>query len=166
MVGSRRPSHGTPDAVNDHPPVLFLDVDGVLNRCGLSGQGLETDKCDRLADLCRHTSCQVVVSSTWRKREHQMRRLLHMFLHRGIRCIGETPQLVAERKLLDGSMLLTAKPRRDEIRAWLSAHPGVTRYAILDDDPNADDGNGRFVRTNSDDGLQDHHVEKLLHLLR
>jgi hypothetical protein len=152
--------------VNDHPPVLFLDVDGVLNRCGASNQGLETDKCDRLANLCRLTGCRVVVSSTWRKKEHQMDRLLGLFRSRGIVCIGQTPELVAERKLLDGFMLYTAKPRRDEIRAWLDAHPRVARYAILDDDPGADDNTGRFVRTNSDDGLQDSHVAKLQQLLR
>lgn len=136
--------------------VLFLDVDGVLNRCGKSNQGLETDKCDLLADICRLTGCKVVVSSTWRKYPRLMGdRLLPMFRSRGIECIGQTPELVNERKLLDGSKLLTAKPRRDEIKAWLAAHPEVATYVILDDDRDADDGAGCYVRTDSYTGLTD-----------
>ena len=74
--------------------VLFLDVDGVLNRCGKSNQGLETDKCDLLAILCRATGCKVVVSSTWRRYPHLMEdRLLPMFRARGIECVGQTPML-------------------------------------------------------------------------
>ena len=163
MVGSRRPSHGAPAAVNDHPQILFLDVDGVLNRCGASNQGLETDKCDLLADLCRRAGCKIVVSSTWRRYPHLMEdRLLPMFRSRGIECVGQTPML---EKPSPGGHVVVAAARHEEITAWLDAHPDVTRYAILDDDPNADNGSGRFVRTNSDEGLQDSHVATLMRLL-
>jgi len=146
--------------------VLFLDVDGVLNRCGKSNQGLMTDKCDLLAHICRMTGCKIVVSSTWRKYPHLMAdRLLPMFRARGIECIGQTPEMVSERKLLDQSMLYTAKPRHMEITAWLAAHPEVTQYAIVDDDRDADDGTGRYVRTDSYEGLLDSHATAIMRLL-
>ena len=134
--------------------ILFLDVDGVLNRCGKSNQGLETYQCDLLAEICRKTGCKVVVSSTWRKYPNLMEnRLLPMFRSRGVECVGQTPELVSERKLLDGSLLYTAKPRRAEITDWLTCNPGVTQYAIVDDDRDADDGTGHYVRTESYTGL-------------
>ena len=146
--------------------VLFLDVDGVLNRCGKSNEGLMTDKCDLLAHICRMTGCKIVVSSTWRKYPRLMAdRLLPMFRGRGIECIGQTPEMVSERKLLDQSMLYTAKPRHMEISAWLATHPEVTQYAIVDDDRDADDGTGRYVRTDSYEGLLDSLATAIMRLL-
>jgi hypothetical protein len=144
-------------------PILFLDVDGVLNRCGMSNQGLETDKCDLLADLCRETGCKVVVSSTWRKSGRLMNeRLLPMFRSRGIECIGETP--IHERASGFGGIVISPA-RCEEIKAWLAEHPEVTRYAIVDDDCDADDGTGRYVRTGSYEGLTPEKAERLKEML-
>jgi hypothetical protein len=143
--------------------VLFLDVDGVLNRCGKSNQGLETDKCDRLAILCRASGCKVVVSSTWRRYPHLMEdRLLPMFRARGIECIGQTPML---EKPSPGGHVVMAAARHEEITAWLATHPEVTQYAIVDDDGDADDGTGRYVRTDSYEGLLDSHATEIMRLL-
>ena len=152
---------------NAHPPVLFLDADGVLNRCGMSGQGLETDKCDLLADLCRSTGCHVVVSSTWRWIPHMHERLLVMFRQRGIPCAGGTKVLNPGTGKFrpDGVEITAPAPRRDEIAEWLSRHPQVTRYAIVDDNSDADDGTGRFVRTGSFEGLTPEKTEELRKLL-
>lgn len=139
-------------------PILFLDVDGVLNRCGASGHGLEPDKCDLLADVCRRTGCKIVVSSTWRTSDRLLNgRLLPMFVSRGIECIGVTPAI--EIATSPGGLIVASPPRREEIKAWLVEHPGVRNYAILDDDCDADDGTGRFVRTESNEGIQIWHVD-------
>lgn len=143
--------------------VLFLDVDGVLNRCGKSNQGLMTDKCDLLAHICRMTGCKVVVSSTWRRYPHLMEsRLLPMFRARGIECVGQTPMM--EKPSLGGHVYV-ATARHEEITAWLSDHPEVTQYAIVDDDRDADDGTGRYVRTDSYEGLLDSHATAIMRLL-
>ena len=55
--------------------VLFLDVDGVLNRCGKSAQGLEEDKVALLKQIVAATGCRIVLSSTWRKTQHQRERI-------------------------------------------------------------------------------------------
>jgi hypothetical protein len=148
-------------------PILFLDVDGVLNRCGMSNQGLETDKCDLLADLCRNTGCQVVVSSTWRWIPHCYERLLAMFQSRGIPHAGKTECMSAPTGATraDGVAILRQVPRRDEIAEWLSWHPEVTRYAIVDDDSDADDGTGRYVKTGSFEGLTPEKAAQLEALL-
>lgn len=143
--------------------VLFLDVDGVLNQCGKSNQGLMTEQCDRLADICRQTGCKVVVSSTWRRYPRLMEdRLLPMFRSRGIECIGQTPML---EKPSPGGLVMVASARHEEITAWLADHPEVKQYAIVDDDKDADDGAGRYVRTDSYEGLLDSHAAALICLL-
>lgn len=143
--------------------ILFLDVDGVLNRCGKSNQGLEADKCDLLADLCRRSGCKVVVSSTWRRYPHLMEdRLLPMFRSRGIECVGQTPMLERPNP---GGHVVVAAARHEEITAWLAEHPEVTQYAIVDDDRDADDGTGRYVRTDSYEGMTESHAAKIERIL-
>ena len=140
--------------------VLFLDVDGVLNRCGKSNQGLETDKCDLLADICRIAGCVVVVSSTWRRYPHLMEdRLLPLFRSRGIVFAGQTPML---EKPSPGGYVFVASARHEEITAWLSDRPEVTQYVIVDDDSDADDGTGRYVKTNSYEGLTQTHADEII----
>lgn len=148
-----------------NPPaccVLFLDVDGVLNLCGKSHQGLHTDKCDLLAYVCRKTGCKIVVSSTWRKYPHLMDRLMGMFRARGIECIGVTPDLTAA---IDHSALVASVSRHIEIREWLMQNPAVKHYAIIDDDRDADDGTGRYVKTDSYKGMLDSHATALIRIL-
>jgi len=48
-------------------PLLFLDVDGVLNRTATASQIiLEQDKVDRLGEALAETGCDVVLSTYWR----------------------------------------------------------------------------------------------------
>jgi hypothetical protein len=58
-----------------------------------------------------------------------------------------------------------AAARHEEITAWLATHPEVTQYAIVDDDSDADDGTGRYVKTDSYEGLLDSHATALMRLL-
>lgn len=130
--------------------ILFLDVDGVLNRCGMSAQGLESDKVDLLVRIQRETGCSVVVSSCWRRREHQRERLLCLFRKHQIPHLGWTPYMDS---------------RGDEIAAWLKDNPGWTHYAILDD--NADMGQlwPRLVQTESFEGLTEAHANRVIEML-
>ncbi len=107
--------------------VLFLDIDGVLNsrRSQLAFGAYPHDfsnmqQFDLVAvglirRLCRVTGCSCVLSSDWRyyTTAHIAANSLDLPI------IGATPQL-------DGSRGL-------EINAWLSDHPEVERYAIIDD---------------------------------
>lgn len=116
--------------------VLFLDVDGVLNhrrtkeRC-LGYLGVEMAKCRLVARIVQETNADVVLCSTWRKHP-EMLAYLWPRLGEGVhsRYIGNTP--VLESKMDSG--LYSGYARGDEIAAWLSENPHITKFAILDDD--------------------------------
>lgn len=107
--------------------VLFLDIDGVLNsrRSQMAFGAYPHDfsnmqQFDLVAvglirRLCRVTDCSVVLSSDWRyyTTAHLAANALDLPI------MDVTPQLNGTRGL--------------EINAWLSAHPEVTRFAIVDD---------------------------------
>lgn len=101
--------------------VLFLDIDGVVN-CATTAQrhrgfiGIDPYMAHLVRMIVEKTGCQVVLSSSWRyfpggreEVERQVCPLLDVTPHSDLGCRG------------------------DEIRAWLNAHPEVTRYAIVDD---------------------------------
>jgi hypothetical protein len=149
--------------------VLFLDLDGVLNRRrhfsslppDRTASEVEYDNSfdracvARLNAIVERTGCHVVISSTWRLLNSQgkiarcLRR--HGFAHER-RIIGVTPDL-------------PHRVRGHEIQAWLDAHPGVTAYAILDDNSDMAHLLPRLVQTSFDTGLQDEHVETVVRML-
>ena len=102
--------------------IIFLDIDGVLN-CGKTPNPRKfpyiVDKklLARLKKLLDRTGAKVVLSSSWRCDPVG----LFAAKHCGVPFIDACPD----------------KPkssRRNEMLAWLSAHPKVTRYAVIDDE--------------------------------
>lgn len=116
--------------------VLFLDIDGVLNSvrsaAALGGcpwprnrnmQG-DWEKFDQvavklMARLVQETEAHVVLSSTWR--------------------IGMDQERATELGDFLGYVISSATPggggqRGPQIQQWLDEHPGVDKYAIIDDD--------------------------------
>ena len=129
------------------PPTLFLDVDGVLNRCG--GEGLEEDKVELLRQIVAATDTTVVVSSSWHIYPQQMSRLLRLFHTIGARYGGFTPfGLTAS-----VSGLFRAKARGAEIQEWLDANGRPERFVLLDDDPEMGELYPYQIRTESRTGL-------------
>lgn len=103
--------------------VIFLDIDGVLSD-GLTilGTGRDIPTDDHLACLKQivdATGAQIVLSSDWR---------LHVQDKRDVVNALDTVQL----KLFDDTK--KRKANRDiEIRNWLTDHPEVENFVILDD---------------------------------
>src|SRR5262245_50392317 len=132
-------------------PVLFLDIDGVLNhsawfdhlyeRLALAEVILPHHKLDPVcvARLNRLLSLaggpHVVISSMWRAihgRDATERALREAGVKAHV--VGVTPQL--QRDLWGrGENLYVAAPRWHEIRRWLDEHPGHGPVCILDDEP-------------------------------
>jgi len=117
--------------------VLFLDVDGVLNKVGTRERsphgtyGIEQGMVKLLRDIVAATDCKICVSSTWRKYDNLMKHLCdELGGNLETRIIGKTP--VLDRQMDSG--IWVGKVRGDEIQAWLDEHPEVTRFVILDDD--------------------------------
>lgn len=141
--------------------VLFLDIDGVLNshRSAYAFGGFpydvdaHRDRFDEVAiglvrNICKAAGAQIVLSSSWRTDKNWTR-------------IGEALNL----PITDRTPSL-AGPRGEEIEAWLSTHPEVECYAILDDDSDMlDEQLPFFVKTTHQDGLTFGLAEKLSALL-
>lgn len=123
--------------------ILFLDIDGVCNSAAYVHKRFEeTGKAGivdidpvaaaRVKRIIKETGCKVVLSSTWRLMEHnreEVRREVCDF-------IDVTPHY-------------GGRPRGEEVRDWLIAHPllNVVQRAILDDDSDFLPGQPLFQTT-------------------
>ncbi|MEA2942494.1 MAG: hypothetical protein QOD09_3023 [Bradyrhizobium sp.] len=102
--------------------IIFLDIDGVLN-CDNTPNPRKfpyiVDKklLARFKKLLERTGAKVVLSSSWRCDPVG----LFAAKHFGI-------------PFIDVCADKPRSPRRNELLAWLSAHPRVTRYAVIDDE--------------------------------
>jgi hypothetical protein len=140
--------------------VLFLDVDGVLNtRPG----SLDEDKLSLLREIVDQTGCEICVSSSWRTVEYMMRKLVAALLNWGIPRYFVTPEL-KETPLAWGFQM--ARPRNEEIFAWLhTRRETVETYCILDDTKAADTGEGRFVQTDESVGITPEKAKEVVRIL-
>ncbi|SFM96894.1 HAD domain-containing protein [Methylobacterium pseudosasicola] len=144
-------------------PILFLDVDGVLNcKRTFTERGeplwrVDADKVGLLNEVAKRTGCRVVVSSTWRKGKDRGPEGCRAILRaRGVRVpfarVWRTPNS------RDGI-------RGGEIAEWLLRH-GSPSYAIVDDDSDMlPEQMPRFVKTTFEQGLTREHADRLIALL-
>jgi hypothetical protein len=115
-----------------HKPVLFLDIDGVLNTFGSQPNGglldMHPHKVAQLQRILDTVPTDVVLSSTWRMFPGSRDRARAMMDSIGYDFLDYTPE---GPKM---GTLYTAFRRADEIKLWLSEHPDRTRFVVLDDD--------------------------------
>jgi hypothetical protein len=102
--------------------VVFFDIDGVLNTRHTPNPRnfpyiVDAKLLSRLRRVLARARAKGVLTSTWRYDPVG----LFAAKYHGIPFIGCTPDM-------------PNRPRHDEIKAWLKAHPKVSRYAVLDDD--------------------------------
>ena len=62
-------------------------------------------------------------------------------------------------------MLYTARPRGEEIAAWLAQHPNVTRFVILDDDKDMLDLLPHLVHCDNRQGVTDELASEVIRRL-
>jgi hypothetical protein len=102
--------------------VIFLDIDGVLN-CATTPNPrkfpyiVDPKLLKRFKRLLQRTGAKVVLSSTWRYDPAG----IFSAKHCGIPLIDVIPDM-------------PHRPRRDEVIAWLKAHPKVKRFVVIDDE--------------------------------
>ena len=133
--------------------VIFLDFDGVLNNTESlrfprtpvksSKHRYSTAHPACIAALNRivsETDARIVISSTWRGIGLAV--LFEVFHQWGIKAmtVGYTP--------LDGF-----RERGEEIAEWLSPHPDVSSFVIMDDGDAMGQLNHRLVQTDYEQGL-------------
>ena len=144
--------------------IIFLDIDGVLNSvrscAALRGypwsfeaeqMGLFDEVALRLMRRAiEETGAKVVVSSTWRIR----RTIGELAAGLDMPVVGKTPRNNDERR------------RGGEIKDWLTDHPEVTAYAIVDDDSDMlEEQHPFFVHTDGKEGFLFRDYEKLMAIL-
>lgn len=146
--------------------VLFLDIDGVLNsheylyvqrteafRCEDLAAQIDPAAVERLNDIIARTGCEVVLSSVWRLNRGLMKTwralLVHGFKYR----------------IIDSTPADCNGYRGKQILSWLTDHPEVAQYAVVDDSDDMDGVRDRLVQTTFRHGLQDEHVDRLVELL-
>ena len=109
-------------------PVIFLDVDGVLNGRATRSDGDHSPHptlLDHVAHIVRSSGCRVVLSSTWRLEERSRSQVVTALGTRGVRLEDvDTPNM---ENTYSGD-------RVDEIFSWLETHsPECTRWVAIDD---------------------------------
>jgi hypothetical protein len=143
--------------------ILFLDVDGVLNREGTQERvqtifgpftGVDKELANKLIDWqSKRPYLNLVLSSSWRADERFDGAFKKALNEANIHWIGETPR--------------TCNGRGGDILAYIQAQPQqpqVTHWAILDD-VDCTPLNHLLVRTDHNTGLKDSNLEKLDKLL-
>lgn len=149
-------------------PVLFLDIDGVINVRGdhETGRALIRPACAAtLHRVLATTGAIVVLSSSWR---YQV--LLGAMTARGfehlLRSHGIAAQVVDVTAPDDAaqaaSFATCGRHRGQQIREWLAERPHVTRWAVVDD---VDVDVGPLVRTDPAVGLTPADGDRLVDLL-
>jgi hypothetical protein len=142
-------------------PILFLDIDGVLNSKTFQEAGNMRDNSKQLDPACvkllQHvldtTRCGVVLSSAWRIAPgvDATKEAFERAGGRYIDFVGVTPSMGDK------------KDRRGhEIREWLRRNWYPPRFAILDDADDMGLVSYALTQTTWDRGLEQHHVERLI----
>lgn len=143
--------------------VLFLDIDGVLNNgqwaSGMHEQGVDVYKEHLLEEralallqrIIYGSGTDIVVTSSWRHDAAAYQKLLE--------------QLSRYRMKPHSTLQGPGTDRGQEIHQWLSEHPGIEAFVILDDDDDVGEYREQLIKTNPDRGLTSRDVSRCLHLL-
>ena len=119
--------------------VIFLDFDGVLATIHYYSNEDVERRIKILSDICREYQCKVVIEAaakdcidedTLEVQGEWVGFIFQLFDKYGIECIGRTPNV--ERKISECSYVSMWK--EDEIRLYLSRHPEIEHYCVIDDD--------------------------------
>jgi hypothetical protein len=157
-------------------PIVFLDIDGVLNSKqwyaqaasrkeernsqpstdrGLLERSIDPACIQRLNRLLQRTGAVVIVSSSWRKK-HELSEIVSLIKARGFcgEVIGVTPS--------DEGTL----SRGGEITSWLKTNvPRGVAYVAVDDEAVTGLPPEVVVVTSKDTGLTDEDVERAIRIL-
>ncbi len=151
-----------------NPPIIFLDIDGVLIAYpeGEPTPPVFLPRCvDALKSILTAVpSARVVFSSTWRL-PHHVNRLHEQWLENGFPlslAIDGTPDLRQD------PSVIRRHQRGLEIQRWLEANPSAIRWVVIDDDRMAIEeviDCGRCVFTNPARGLTEEDAARAMAIL-
>lgn len=177
-------------------PLIFLDVDGVLNTLGWNKKAakkypdvaallanpllafnsdidtwahmIDPVRVARVQTIADQTGAGIVISSSWRER-HELRDLREMFLNKGLTAeiVGATPLDAYYHNAPAGDSM-----RGMEIEQWLLRYIprnclAEQRFVILDDENDMGRLRSHLIQTSwYKGGLMDKHVRKAVRVLQ
>lgn len=101
--------------------VVFLDVDGVLNKWTEESAPFNTECCNCLKNLILNTGAVIVVSSSWREHNKKLGELRDELFKYGLSIYDTVP-------------ITHPSPKREvEILNYVDSHPDIEEYVVLDD---------------------------------
>ena len=149
-------------------PVIFLDVDGVIatpkqihayaqthgGHCPPGPAQIDMECMKRLKLICVRTTAMVVLSSTWRKIDHDLADLMKACSLFSIPVVGMTP-------------VIPYGERGAEIQQFCTEHDIYRSMIVVLDDDGADltKVKDRLIRTDGYSGLSDADVETACRLI-
>ena len=150
--------------MKNRPPVLFLDIDGVLRVFPAAADshpetGFTARAISGLREIVASTACDIVLSSTWR--EDRMDVLNQALGFHGLGVVKA--RIIGMTRSLDPA---DNPAREDEIDCWLSDHRFKGRMAILDDEILEGDLRPWQVLANQETGLTPLLADKAIQLLK
>lgn len=149
--------------------VIFLDIDGVLNsdeyiermqRLNIEGieKDVDREKIKLLKKAIAETGAKIVLSSSWRYTKNG----------------GYLKQLLGEYGIFTDSTPFVNHERGKEIKQWLTKHPEIDDFVILDDeifDSYDDELMKKLVKISNENGkglgggLQEKDIEQIIEKL-
>jgi hypothetical protein len=154
--------------------VIFLDIDGVLvtTRTFIANHGeqLFDPIAAGMLRRCCTKGVAIVISSTWRFYADMSGNSdcsTYNKLHNNLTLEGLLPYLHDDWKTVDLHRAGVVQIRGDEITEWLSRHPEVTHYAIIDDDVDMtlEQKRGHFIKTDAMNGFMYENYKSLAEIL-
>lgn len=157
---------GGPTAAPSVAPIVFLDIDGVLN-CDVTKErfdgfiGIDQRLLVLFTAWWRARGYEIVLSSTWRRDEPFRAELKRC----GLAWIGMTP---IRNEPIGSGLIIRSACRGDEIAAWIQETGSTAPFVILDDMP---DGNflpeqrSRLIQTHGSYGLRPEDLRRADQLL-
>jgi hypothetical protein len=145
-------------------PLLFLDIDGVLNGHDYSQESMSTfisrECVDELNRVLKETGAYLVLSSAWR----------YMILGRTMTVVGfdymlRTHGVIARRLVGRTCADEEVKERGWQIQEWRQVNDHKGRYAVVDDMDLHISPLHPFVQTDGQRGLSSENADRLIALL-
>ena len=140
--------------------VIFLDIDGVLNKHNWSQNKtpwMEDSKVELIGRLCKDTGAKVVLASNWREAWFEP-----MFYENETTAIYKGHKLFEKNNIEVVGITGRGETRCEEIKQYLKDNPNIINYVSIDD--TIVDVDNR-VQTNGDIGLTQFDCQKAAQLL-
>jgi hypothetical protein len=146
------------EEISNGKRVIFLDIDGVLNRIGTNDGNnyFDPDCVDQLRRIVKETGAKVVLSTSWREFA-DWKNMLIQFFH-AIRI-----------EVIDCTAVKENENRTEEIKEWIRNNQDkVKNYVVLDDNDMTKDFPDHMVRTCAEGriGLDHEWAEEAIRVLK